>query len=200
MAASEIDRDHILEQMRLRETDELIEILKQRDTEEWRPEVFPLVEEVLAEREVDIAAELGRTQSAASARPRSTCELATATLLAASSEALACRTALDHGGIASLELHRESVEAGGWQLLVHAEDVGAAREILAELRESLASVEDAEVENAEALIACARCGSTDVAATETGPLGAVLEQLFGAPVAKCSVAHRCRECDYGWIE
>jgi hypothetical protein len=198
MAASEIDRDHIREQMRLRETDELLEILEHRDTEEWRPEVFPLVEEVLGERGVDVARELGRATTVARARP--TCELVTAALLPGSSDALAFRTALDHAGIASLEIREPSAEAGGWQLLVHAEELEAAREILAELGESVAPAEDAEAESTEVPIACARCGATDVTSAETHSAEAALERLFGRPIAKCASAHRCRECDYGWIE
>jgi hypothetical protein len=198
MAPSEIDRDHVRGQMRLRETDELLEILKRHDTEEWRPEVFALVEEVLDERGVDIADELGRLAIAARSRP--SCELTTAALLTRSSEALAFRTALDHAGIASLEIREETAEAGGWQLLVHAEETGAAREILADLRAAPAPGLDVEAESVEVLIACARCGATDIASTETASATAALEQLFGTPVASCSAAHRCRECDYGWIE
>ena len=50
-----IDRDHVRQEMDALVTEALLEILARHDEDEWSPEVFPLVEEVLRDRGVRVA-------------------------------------------------------------------------------------------------------------------------------------------------
>src|SRR5262245_18701784 len=52
-----IEMDHGLrDRLDQMTTAELVEVLQRHDLEEWRPEVFPAIEEILQERGVDVAA------------------------------------------------------------------------------------------------------------------------------------------------
>ena len=63
--------DELSERLNARPTAELLAILREQNTEEWRPEVFLLVEAILQARGIDAAA-----VKAAGPRPKETPEFA----------------------------------------------------------------------------------------------------------------------------
>jgi len=117
-----------------RETEELVDILVEHDEDEWRPEVFPLVEAVLRERGVDVATAIAeRRRAPAAAQPLEIAGPAASrpTVLAEIEdeiEAGLCRRALLEAGIEA-QLH-DPDGSGVVQLVVDESDAQAARAIL----------------------------------------------------------------------
>ncbi len=56
--------DDLRERLDQMATEELVDALRRRDLDEWRPEVFPLVETILHNRGVDVAAVKAESQDA----------------------------------------------------------------------------------------------------------------------------------------
>lgn len=136
-----------------RETEELLDILIERDEDEWRPEVFPLVEAVLRERGVDVAKAIAdRQRQPAPATPLKIAEpeatLPTVLLeLEDEVEAGLCRMALLEAGIEATL--RKPDGSGLLQLVVDESKAEAARAVL----------EAAETDAVdEAGFRCASCG------------------------------------------
>jgi ribosomal protein S27AE len=177
---------------------ELIEILRERDFEAWRPEVFPLVEEILAGRRVDVAA----VQATPSPRPDVLDHEALETVASLSDplQANLCRMALLEAGIQAW-LPTENLAAiapplgvaFGIAVLVRPEDAAAAREVIAGIEAGAAAIP-------EESDPCPRCGSV---ATEhvSAPdrEGAVMGWLMvGLPRPAVIWRWRCGSCGHTW--
>ncbi len=133
-----------------RPTAELVAILRDHDLEEWRPEVFPVVEAILQDRGVNTAA-----LKAAGPERRHTVETVTLEPVASFGspvEADLCRMVLLEAGIKawlSTEDLGGMAPALGWaagvHVLVRREAAPAAREVLAAVDEGAAEIpEDPE--------------------------------------------------------
>lgn len=129
-----IDEAWARRELGYRETAELVEILAARDEDEWRPEVFPLVERLLSERGVD--PEKAVAEHRRQPPPRAPLEIAEPeashpVVLAEFGdevEAGLCRMALLEEGIeASL---RDPDGSGRLELLVDESKAEAARAVL----------------------------------------------------------------------
>ena len=139
--------DELRKQLESQPTGELVEILRNQDTEEWRPEVFPLVEAILLARGVDVAA-----WKEAGPPARDGVEFAPIESVATFSttlEASLCRMALVESGIKAWLSTEHLVgvvpplgAALGVDVLVRREDAGAAREVLADIDAGGATLKD----------------------------------------------------------
>lgn len=128
--------DELRERLSGMSIEELSAILAARDEEQWRPEVFPLVEHILAERGVHgvPAAEPPEPEF----HPEGSLE--TVTVFHSTVEANLCRMALNEAGIETW-LSNENLAAEmpvlgiaiGVTVRVRGEQLGAARELLAAL-------------------------------------------------------------------
>src|SRR6185436_10411251 len=121
-------------------TGELLAILRDRDLEEWRPEAFPFVESILAERQVDVPAALESLRAADSTYVdfEALVEIAT---FGTSVDAHLCRMALEEAEIPCwvfndhlAGVHVPLAMVVGVSVRVRPEDEAAAREILEAVR------------------------------------------------------------------
>lgn len=120
-------------------TGELLAVLRDRDVDEWRPEAFPLVEAILRERHVDVAAALESLNAAATYVDfEALTEIAT---FGTSVDAHLCRMALEEAEIPCwlfndnlAGVHVPLGMAIGVSVRVRPEDADAAREILEAVR------------------------------------------------------------------
>lgn len=120
-------------------TGELLTILHERDLDEWRPEAFPLIEAILAERRVDVAAALESLRAAATYVDfEALTEIAT---FGTSVDAHLCRMALEEAEISCwlfndnlAGVHVPLGMAIGVSVRVRPEDAEGAREILEAVR------------------------------------------------------------------
>jgi hypothetical protein len=190
--------DELRERLSTRPTDELVEILREQDTEEWRPEVFPLVEAILQERGVDTEA-----AKAAGPLPRDVLEFAAVqpvVTLNTSLEANLCRMALVEAGIEawlSTE-HLAGVApplgvAVGVDVLVRSENVEAARELLAELDTGAAAL-PVEPEP------CPRCSSVETEHHRAPDRVSAVSgwALAGVPLPAGVWRWKCHGCGHEW--
>jgi hypothetical protein len=148
-----IDEAWARRELEHRDTEELVEILAERDEEEWRPEVFPIVEALLRERGVDVeqaVTEWRRKPAAASPLRIAEPEAAQPTVLLELEdevEAGLCRMTLLDAGIEALL--RKPDGSGRLQLVVDASKVEVARAVL--------EAAEAHAE-ADAGFRCSSCG------------------------------------------
>jgi hypothetical protein len=155
------DLDRIRRELEQRSTDELTHLLRERDEEEWIPEVFGIVTSILETRGVSTA-----SLPAPIAAPDADTiddheELAAVGRFFSPAVAHACRMALEEAGIEAWILD-ESAGASfgvgiGIEVRVRARDLDAAREIL---ESAPAPASDLPPDIAEA--PCRHCGSTQV--------------------------------------
>jgi hypothetical protein len=155
-------------------TEELSDILRRRDPEQWRPEVFGIVEALLRERGVDVAG-LGPAEEPPVPEYAA---LDVAASFNDSMKAALARMALKESGIDAWLSTEHFVGvmpymglSVGIDLLVHKEDAPAAREVLASLDSGSAAL---SADSAS----CPQCQST-----ETEPDGPAM---------------RCRSCGHRW--
>jgi hypothetical protein len=120
-------------------TGELLRVLQDRDLDEWRPEAFPLIEAILAERQVDVAAALESLRAAATYVDFEA--LTTIATFSTSVDAHLCRMALEESEIPCwlfndnlAGVHVPLGMAIGVSVRVRPEDAEAAREILEAVR------------------------------------------------------------------
>lgn len=179
-------------------TDELVAILRFRDQEQWRPEVFPLVEAILKDRGLSTA-DLTSVEEVPADIP----ELETLESIASfptALEANLCRMALQEAEIdawLSTE-HLAGVApplglAIGVDVMVRPSSVEAAREILSGIQDGVAALpEDREV--------CPRCSSTDTEHQQTTDRVATVSGwlLASMPLAQHVWRWKCRACGYEW--
>jgi hypothetical protein len=190
--------DELRARLQAMSTPELVEILERRDAEQWRPEVFPLVEAILAERGVDRPTAVA---SAVALEPPDEDEtLERVASLGSSLEANLCRMALQEAGIEAW-LSTEHLGgiapplgvAVGLHVLVSSQRAAEAREVLA-------AVEAGAVEIPEESEICPRCSSpeaehrrvTDRAMAVTAFL------VTHVPLATGHWLWKCSQCGHEW--
>jgi hypothetical protein len=179
-------------------TGELLAMLRDRDLEEWRPEAFPLVEAVLAERHVDVAAALESLRAAATYVDfEALTEIAT---FGTSIDAHLCRMALEEADIPCwifndnlAGVHVPLAMVIGVGVRVRAEDAAAAREILEAVRSgATAAPEDP--------VPCPRCGGGETMRERIidrlSTIGAWA--IAGTPAAQSEWQYRCATCGHTW--
>jgi hypothetical protein len=187
------EADGLRRELDQKSTEELISILRNRDEEEWRPEVFPVVAAVLKSRGVspDDATAMGpEGVDVVESEP-------TVTIASAFSavEGHALRMALEEAGLPAWVID----EAGGTmygvgigvRVQVRAKDADAAREVLAR---PAVSGQDLPPELGEP--ACPACGSRNVA-----PEAWVDETGSAAPgqhPTRRKWYHVCADCQEAW--
>jgi hypothetical protein len=154
------DKEQLARQMERLSTDELVTILRNRDEDEWRPEVFDLVAKVLTSRGVS-----PREVEAMGPEGGDVAESAPTVTVArffSPAEAHASRMALEEAGISAWvadEAAGTMYGVGvGTRLQVRATDESAAREILAS-PPAPGDALPAELSDP----ACPACGSRNVA-------------------------------------
>jgi hypothetical protein len=137
-----------------RSTDELIAILRERNEDEWRPEVFAIVASILASRGVSVAdaADPALEDHGAAEEP-----FATVASFTSSSEAHVARMALEEAGLSAWVVEGTMGMGDGSRVQVRAGDERAALDIL---ESAPASSTDLPPELAEA--PCRSCGANRV--------------------------------------
>jgi hypothetical protein len=184
----------IRREMEGRTTSELVSILSNRDDEEWRPEVFQIVETILTNRGIstdEIAALKPEGVEVVEAR-----QLVTIGWYPTTWEAHSRRLALEAAGLAAWvcdEFGGTMYGSGvGARLQVRVEDEEAARATL-DNEPDLAEQEPEESVDPP----CPKCGSTDVSDTSEPPERTPLPQAGGS---RCSWCHECRACGHSWLD
>ncbi len=186
------DMDQLVRQLEQLSTDELVSILRNRDEEEWRPQVFEIVASILASRGVspgDVDAMGPEGGDVAESAPT-----VTVASFFSPAEAHASRMALEEAGISAWVAD----EAGGTmygpgvgtRLQVRATDEVAAREVLAS---PPAPSEALPADLADP--ACPACGSRNVA-PEAWVAEAPPDQP--RPQSRRKWYYVCADCDEAW--
>ena len=184
------------ERLEAMSTPELLDVLTARDADEWRPEVFPAVEEILRSRGIDPPP----PDSGAETTGPSHEGLVRVTSLMDAMAANLCRMALQEAGIEAFVSNEHLAGASpplgialGFDILVQREEATAAREVLAALESGEAAI-PLEPEP------CPKCQSLD---TERGPKEGRLQAVgsfvfFDTPRSAPSWRSRCRDCGHVW--
>jgi hypothetical protein len=187
------DTDSLRQRLEERSTEELLEIVRAHDTDEWLPEVFPLAEEILRSRGVDVSTEADETDDAEATSPDDPFVAIAGFATVVESEA--CRSALTAAGftVAGADKFLLQVDPalgpalGGFRLGVPASQAEDARQFLA-------AAETGEL--SEGLLECPACGSTEVdAQKDSTRSGTLVNTLLVGPVVRdVTVSFRCRAC------
>lgn len=177
-------------------TEELSAILAARDGEQWRPEVFPLVEQLLAERGVESVAPAEPPEP--EFHPEGSLE--PVTTFHSTVEANLCRMALNEAGIEAW-LSNENLAAEvptlgiaiGVDVLVRGDQVAAARELLTALDSGAAALQE-EPE------ACPKCQSSDTEHYHARDTASAVSGYFllATPLPAGEWRWRCRACGHEW--
>jgi hypothetical protein len=189
--------DGMRQRLEQRSDEELLEILRMHDTNEWQPSVFPLAEDILRGRGVDVAQALA---SVPASDPSSDEDpLVPIAGFATVVESEACRSALLAAGFRVagtdqflLQMNPALGPAlGGFSLAVPASEVDDARSFLA-------AAEGGDL--SAGLAACSACGSTDVTSERKVSRAGTFMNTFlvGPIVPDVSVTFRCRSCGAAW--
>ncbi len=198
------DAQHVRAQMEARSDEELIEILAGRADQEWEPEAYALVEQILEARGVSPERLIESTPQQLDEGDEGVV-LEQFVLLP---DAHQCRMVLEAAGIecwmgdefltgAHFQL---GIAIGGVKVFVRRRDVDAAREILRAVPVAVAA--DPREPAADFSQPCRRCGAsvtpgaraTDRADTLTTAL------LLGNAVAQRSARYTCGACGHTWTE
>ena len=179
-------------------TGELLTILNERDLDEWRPEAFPLIEAILAERHVDVAAALASLSAAATYVDfEALAEIAT---FGTSVDAHLCRMALEEAEIPCwlfndnlAGVHVPLGMAIGVSVRVRPEDAEGAREILEAVRSGATAAPEDRV-------SCPRCGASDAVRARTTDRLSTVETflIMGPPIAQSRWQYKCATCGHSW--
>ena len=178
-------------------TGELLAILRDRDDEEWRPEAFPLIEAILAERHVDVAAALQSLNAAATYVDfEALVEVAT---FSTAVDAHLCRMALEEAEIPCwvfndhlAGVHVPLAMVVGVSVRVRPEDADSAREILEAVRAGAAAAPEDPVP-------CPRCGTAAGRERTTDRLSTIGAWAFvGTPAAQADWHYVCPACGERW--
>jgi hypothetical protein len=177
--------------------EELLDILRRHDTEEWQAHVFPLAEDILRKRGVDVLKELDDGPASEAVPPADPFVTIISFGTVVASEA--CRSALTATGFTVIGEDQFVLQVdpalgpalGGFRLGVRASEAEDARRFLA-------AADNGEL--AEGLLACSACGSTDVASRrEVSRSGTFLNTLFVGPVVQdVTISFKCRSCGETW--
>ncbi len=177
--------------------DELLEIFRKHDSGEWQPAVFPLVEDILRSRGVEIGRPL-ESPGYEGVLPEEQ-RFVTVARFATVVEAEACRSALLAAGFrvvgqdeCLLRLDPALGPAlGGFRLAVPASEADDARSYLAAAESGALGA---------GLLECGRCGSGDVASERKASRGGTFLNTFivGPVVQDVTISFRCRTCGATW--
>ena len=187
--------DTVRRELEQQSTESLVSILRNRDEDEWRPEVFDIVARILHERGVspDDVTALG-PEAIDVVESEATVTLAT---FFSPAHAHACRGALENAGLKAWVVDEALgtiyAMGVGTRVQVRQQDIEAAQAILDKLEDSPPSADALPPELAEP--PCPRCGSVrvipfaemDDELVRLGPLG------FGR-----RWKYRCGDCDCIW--
>lgn len=179
-------------------TSELVGILEAQDSDQWRPEVFPLVAAILADRGVD--APPVRPPTATDDPADADESLESVASLGSNLEASLCRMALQEAGIEAW-LSTEHLGgiapplgvAVGLHVLVRSGQAAEAREVLAAVEAGAAEIpEESEI--------CPRCSSLETEhRRETDRAMAVTAFLVThVPLATGHWIWKCSACGHEW--
>jgi hypothetical protein len=196
------DLDSIRRDLEQRPTEELSAILRERDEDEWIPEVFGIVTSILVSRGVS-AAELAALKPAspvADADGEGEDEdLATVARFFSPAVAHACRMALEEAGIEAWvfdETAGASFGVGiGIEVRVRAHDLDAAHEVL---ESSPVPASDLPPEVAEP--PCPKCGSTQVTQQVAERDEVPLEERDEDEDGYGPWRYRCAACGHEWSD
>jgi hypothetical protein len=180
-----------------RSDDELLEILRQHDTDEWQAAVFPLAEDILRSRGIDVAQALACAPEPEA--PPAEEPMVPIVRFATVVESEACRSALLAAGfrVAGEDEFLLRVDPalgpalGGFRLAVPMSEAEDARSFLAAADRG---------ELSTGLLECSACGSTAVVAErEVSRAGTFMNTLLVGPVVQdVTVSFRCRGCGATW--
>jgi hypothetical protein len=189
--------DELRASLELRSTEELLSILRNRDEEEWRPEVFEIVASILAARGVptaDAFASEPEGGDTVESRP-----LVTVGHFFSPVEAHAARLAMESAGIAAWvadEILGASYGVGvGSRLQVRVEDEPAALEVLGATRQQTTELPPELAEPP-----CPQCGSSHVrpVAEVVDPQSAPSPGIGVSPSRQWR--YHCGACGNKWID
>jgi hypothetical protein len=179
-------------------TAELVAVLRSQNVEEWRPEVFPLVEAILAQRGVDVdglkAARAVQTEETEYAPVESVAAFSTAL------EANLCRMALEEAQIdawLSTEYLADVAPhlglAIGVDVLVRRDAADAAREVLASIKTGAAALPN-EGEP------CPKCQSNQTERLQATDGGATIGSriVAGVHLPQHDWRWKCGSCGHEW--
>jgi hypothetical protein len=160
-----LDREYAREEMRGRESEELLEILAERNEEEWSPDVFTIVEEVLRERNVSVSEEVARVRAELVPAPDAAAPLTGVAEFEVKQEAVLCRLELAQAGVEALVRGVEDPEHGQiFEVIVSERDLERANEVLD------AALVDADAGEDGEGFRCPSCGFTAEPLRENGRL------------------------------
>jgi len=188
--------DELRQRLEERSNDELIDILRQQHTDEWQPAVFPLAEDILRARGIDVEEALARTDE----EPTPAAEpMVPVAGFATVVESEACRSALEAAGfnVAGEDQFLLQVDPalgpalGGFRLAVPLSEAEEARAFLAAAEEGALS---------EGLLECSACGSTAVMTDrEVSRTGTFMNTFLVGPVVQdVKISFRCADCGATW--
>jgi hypothetical protein len=192
------EMDSLRQRLEERSTEELLEIVRAHDTDEWLPEIFPLAEEILRHRGIAIATEAAPASEDAEA-PSPDDPFVAIAGFATVVESEACQSALTAAGFTVVGADKFLLQVdpalgpalGGFRLGVPASQAEDARQFLA-------AAETGEL--SEGMLECQACGSTEVdAQKDSTRSGTFVNTLLVGPVVRdVSVSFRCRACGEKW--
>jgi len=180
-------------------TGELVEILQGHDLEQWRPEVFPLVEAILRERHVDVAAVKMSVPHPVEDETEFE-SLESVESFSAVLPANLCRMALQEAGIeawlSTEHLAGVAPPLGftlGVDVLVRPASAAAARAVIASLQDGTAAIPE-EPEP------CPRCQSleNERVPEEDAEPSVLAWARHGPPPAQSIWRRRCKSCGHEW--
>jgi predicted RNA-binding Zn-ribbon protein involved in translation (DUF1610 family) len=191
------DFDEIRENLDLLNDDELISILRERDEEQWRPEVFDIVASLLKERGVSPAADIEQTEDVPDATEVP--DLVAVGYYISYQDAEADCLALEEKGLSAWIFNedspRDSAGSGSIQLRVLPEDLTAAMAILNSEPESSSNL-PADIAEPP----CPKCGSGKI--TEQAEIVESFDTSteLSRPTAQQMWFYKCASCGYRWSE
>jgi hypothetical protein len=184
--------------LELLSTAELLEILSEHDLEEWRTEAFPIVEDILTARHVDVPAAVENLKAAAAYVDFQA--LSAIATFSTAVEAHLCRMALEEGGVQCwlfndhlAGIHVPLGMAIGVGVRVRPEQAEAAREILA-------AVQSGPTATPGGSDRCPNCGSLDTTRTRKTdrPSTVFAWLLAGTPAPQSDWTSACSACGHRW--
>lgn len=180
-----------------RSNEDLLDILRRHDTDEWQPAVFALAERILLDRGVDVSKELAQAPGSEAAPPAD--PFVAIASFATVVESEACRSALAAAGFTVAGEDRFVLQVdpalgpalGGFRLGVRASEAEEARQFLA-------AAESGEL--ADGMLECLACGSREVESQRhVSRSGTLVNTLFVGPVVQdVTISFRCRSCGKTW--
>lgn len=195
MGSHDFGERDLRQRLEERADDELVDILRRRDSDEWQPAVFVLVEDILRARGIGIPpVEPDLPPPAEGEQP-----MVTVARFPTVAESEACRTALLAAGFDVVGANEFVLRAdpalspalGGFALAIPQHQAEDAREFLA-------AADGGEL--SAGLMECPTCASTDVALQRSvSRAGTLVNALFtGVAIEDRTLSYRCRQCGATW--